>query len=157
MRKAWVAAEWLLLIFVLGGLLLAILPFSDMFHFGRDMKDARNQGIYYPGPGSAERQAYYRSSLQVDGVVYDGGELRLYMTATRLGPSNRLPLQVKLRTDGGALLESSGSGSTNTAIRSQGYYAFKDVPEGIRSATFFYDSFGESFRFDIPLQSGGKP
>ncbi|MFX3633847.1 MAG: hypothetical protein ACE3L7_26190 [Candidatus Pristimantibacillus sp.] len=151
-RKFILFVEWTLLIVIGGSALLLMLPYSDMYHFNRDIKEAKRQGIYYEG--SSKKQTYYGRRIRVDGVVYDKNQLIVYMTGAGMGPSNKLPNRVQVRSETGQLLDSSSGGSSTNVLRSRGYFEFRDVPIGLEQITIFNESYGQSFSFLIPLEGG---
>jgi len=155
MRKMTAAVEWVLLILLVLHLVPMIIPFSDMHHFSRDIKQAKKEGSFYPG--SPDRQTYYDSKLRIDGIIYRKGQLSVYMTGTGLGPYSKLPANLQIETDSGMPLQYSGGGSSH-GLRTQGYYVFKNVPDQIRSVTIRNPepAYGQSFAFPLSLEGSGR-
>lgn len=147
-------SEWTLLILFIGFAVLISSPFSDMFSFGKDIRHAKREGIYFDA--NTHFQTYFGKSVRLDGVVYDQKEIHVYMTGKHLGPYGKLPNKILVTSDTGATFESWGGGSTTNAFRSRGYYQFKELPPGIKSINIHNEAYGESFSFNISLQ-GGDP
>lgn len=147
-------SEWTLLILFIGFAVLISLPFSDMFNFNKDIRQAKREGVYFDA--DTHFQTYFDKSVRLDGVVYNQKEIIVYMTGKQLGPYGKLPNRILVTTDTGATFESMGGGNTTNTFRSRGYFHLKEVPPGIKSITVHNEAYSESFSFNIALQ-GGDP
>ena len=142
--------EWLLI--VGGAFLLSsmIIPFSDMYSFNRDFREARAAGIFYEGSG--EKQTFFESKLTIKGVIYDGEDLNVYVRGCRLGSGSKLPQQAIVHLPNGETLGPRSWGGTMNLFCGTGVYSYEDVPSELSQITFGQESYDESFSFVIPLR-----
>ncbi|WP_020618488.1 hypothetical protein [Paenibacillus daejeonensis] len=126
-----------------------IIPYSDMYSFNRDFREAKSAGIYYEGP--REKQTFFESKLTIKGVIYDGENLNVYVRGCRLGSGSKLPQQAVVHLPSGETLGPRSWGGTMNLFCGTGVYSYEDVPAGLSQITFGQESYDEAFSFEIPL------
>ncbi|EMT52726.1 hypothetical protein I532_08102 [Brevibacillus borstelensis AK1] len=153
MKRFFTFLEWFLVI-CLGGqvLLLLIASFTVLFANADEIRSAKKEGTFYPGPGIS--QTYYNRELTVDGVRYDGSTLKVYMTSRGSGSAS-LPSFVNIASDTGQDLDVRSGGQSFSWFVSKGYYLIKEAPSDLQSIRIYAESYGQSFSFTVPLAKGG--
>jgi len=152
--KGWlVVIEWLILIVMSLMIAMMVIPYSDMYDFGKIVRDAKEDHIYFEG--IEEKQEYFGRSLEVEGIIYDKSELSVLVKACHFGQHGKLPMHAYLRTVEGEEIGMSGSGSTSTIFCAKGYFTYEDVPIGLKQVEFTNEAYGQSFSFILDLNKEG--
>ncbi|USG64047.1 hypothetical protein NDK47_18030 [Brevibacillus ruminantium] len=156
LKRFFIFLEWVLVIF-LGGqaLLYILLSVSVLFSHSDEIRQAKKDGTYYSAP--AVTQSYFNRTLTVDGVAYDGKELRIYMTGRHFGSGSILPSDFRVTTDTGEEFSIHGGHVSSSAYFAKGMYHMESVPANLHSIRVHQEQYGEAFSFTIPLGEGGKP
>lgn len=154
MRKALKVIEWTLLVAMGGFALQFLLAPLDWFERDPVKEEAKEKGYYYKV--DSETQTYFDKKIRVDGVIYGNGELIVYMKGKGISIYEKIPFRVQVTTDTNETFTSSGGGSSSGVFTTNGYYRFRDVPQGIKEITIHQEAFNESFSFQVSLDKGGK-
>lgn len=142
--------EWLLIVAGVVIVVPMIIPYSDMYSFNRDLREAKAEGIFYKGP--EEKQTFFESKLTIKGVIYDGEDLNVYVRGCRFSSGSKLPQQAIVHLPNGETLGPRSWGGTSNLFCDTGVYLYEDVPSELIQITFGQESYGESFSFVIPLE-----